>query len=495
MHPGEVELRNGLDDPRAADAGDPDIGEARLVRPGVGPDHAEARLERRRVDPHPLDRPRRRPLPTGDLRPFERRAGRARRCEEPLAVAENDLRVRPDVDDQHRLVLLVRSLRQDHARGVGPDVPGDAREDVGARALVDRQPELTRRPPNRFVDRQGERRAAELRRIDAEEEVVHHGVPDEDDLEDVVAVDRRLLRELGDELREAAAHRPGQLLLRARVHHHVRHPAHQILAEPDLRVHLTRGGEHLAGVQIAEMTGDRRRPDVEGDPVGSVVIPRPHCGDLAPVVDGDGDAPVGAGLTQRALQRLDDVRVEDEILDSPLARERFSQPGEVAARGAEVGLLDLDEVEPDDRVDLDVAHVRFLAHDLLVHLALGWNVDHDVGEDPRGATEPATGGQGPIARIGLLDPAHGGQRRRVAGDPVLRVLALAHRDLATPADPATTADRVEVDPERAGGVEHGRADRHRRAAARRHERDAGLVAHAAGASPPRRAARPPRRPG
>ena len=40
---------------------------------------------------------------------------------------------------------------------------------------------------------------------------------------------------------------------------------------------------------------------------------------------------------------------------------------------------------------------------------------------------------------------------------MLRVLALAHLDLAAPADPAAAADRVDVDPEAPRCVEDGRA--------------------------------------
>ena len=65
----------------------------------------------------------------------------------------------------------------------------------------------------------------------------------------------------------------------------------------------------------------------------------------------------------------------------PLALERLAQAAEVARRRREVGLLDLDVVEADDRVDLDRMRVGLLAHDLPVHLALGRHVDHELALD------------------------------------------------------------------------------------------------------------------
>ena len=61
MTPARYSSPIDLDDARAADAGDvelgSDVGEARLVGPQIAADHLEPRLERVAVDPHPLDRP------------------------------------------------------------------------------------------------------------------------------------------------------------------------------------------------------------------------------------------------------------------------------------------------------------------------------------------------------------------------------------------------------------------------------------------------------
>ena len=96
----------------------------------LGADDPEARLEGLAVDPHALDRARRRPLATADLGALEGRPGRARGGEQEVAVTQDDLGVRPDVDDELDDLALVRGLREDHPGGIGPDVAGDARQHI-----------------------------------------------------------------------------------------------------------------------------------------------------------------------------------------------------------------------------------------------------------------------------------------------------------------------------------------------------------------------------
>ena len=221
------------------------------------PTDLDARLERLRVDPHALDRARCSALATADLRPLEGGSRRARGGKQPLAVPEDDLGVRADVDDEADLVGEMRRLGEDHSRSVGTHVPGDAGQHVRARPRVDGQPELGRVEAEPRVERERERGASELGRVDPEEQVVHDGIPDERDLEHVRPLDARVPAQLGRQLREASADGTGELLLRAGVEHHVRHAAHEVLAEADLRVHLPGRGDDIAGVEVAEVA---RRP-------------------------------------------------------------------------------------------------------------------------------------------------------------------------------------------------------------------------------------------
>ena len=145
----EEELGDHLDDARAADAGHAQLvgrgREARFVRPQVRADDLEPRLERRGVDADALDRARRGALAAADLGALEGRPGRAGGGEQPVGVAEDDLRVRADVDDQVDPVRgPVRRLGEDDPGRVRADVTRDARQDVDARARMGGQAELGR---------------------------------------------------------------------------------------------------------------------------------------------------------------------------------------------------------------------------------------------------------------------------------------------------------------------------------------------------------------
>ena len=102
------------------------------------------------VDAHALDRARRGALAAGDLRALERRAGRRRAGEQPLAIAEHDLGVGADVDQKGQFVLEVRAFGEHDPGRVGADMAGDAGQRVDKRARRDVEAKLARA---RFVSR------------------------------------------------------------------------------------------------------------------------------------------------------------------------------------------------------------------------------------------------------------------------------------------------------------------------------------------------------
>ena len=290
--------------------------EARLVGPEIAADHFEARLKRRPVDPHPLDRARRGALAAGDLRALEGRAGRRGAGEQPLAIAEHDLGVGADVDEKRELVPEVRAFGEHDARRIGADMAGDAGQRIDEGAGRDVEAEFARARFVSRVDGQREGRAAELGRIEAENEMVHDRIADHRHFDDVAARNAGLPRGLADQRVHRLAHHARQLGVAARVHHHVGDAAHQVFAEADLRVHRPDGGDDLAAREIAEMGGDRGRADVDRDAIGALGEARQDRDDVAALAQRGGDFPLPGA--QRLLQRREDGEIGVRLGEAPL---------------------------------------------------------------------------------------------------------------------------------------------------------------------------------
>jgi hypothetical protein len=90
------------------------------------------------IDAHALDRTGRGALAAADLRALEGRAGRAGAGQQALVVAQHDLGIGADVDQQRHLFGQVGPLGQHHAGGVGAHVAGNTRQHIDARIAVDR---------------------------------------------------------------------------------------------------------------------------------------------------------------------------------------------------------------------------------------------------------------------------------------------------------------------------------------------------------------------
>ncbi len=326
-----------------------------------------------------------------------------------------------------------------------------------------------------------------------EQEVMHDRVADDRDLEDLAGRDPALDGQTGDQLGQRAADRPGHLAGALGMHHRVGDPAHEVLAEPDLGVHHPVRGEDRTVRQIGQVAGDGGRSDVDGHAVGSVVEAGPDAADGPSIVDGHGHLVVARG--QGRLEGTDHLEVGLEAGQVPLLGEGVHQPGQVARGRGELRLGDLDVVQPDDRIDLEVAHVEALAHDLAVDLALGRDVDQDVALDGRCAAQATIGGKAVDQAILRLDLGRGREVLGQRGDAELGERADPGADLAAAADPPAAADRVDVDTERARGVEDGGALGETTPPSRRGEDDLafGAVGHRRWLSR-RPASRPGRRP-
>ena len=245
----------------------------------------------------------------------------------------------------------------------------------------------------------------------------------------------------------------------------------------NLRIHHAAACDHLAGFEVAQVSGDGGGADVDGEAVHPFLESGPYCNQLAPFAHRDGAFPVAApGLAgaHRGGQALEEAQIRVEAAELPFPFERLQQPGGVAGLVRHARSVELDVVELDDRVDLEVADlVGRLAHHLAVDLAVGRHVDDHVAlhhrlaaqaPSVREALDPVVllFGRGRAAEVGLA-----------RSDPELRELAGAERDLAAPADGAPAAHRVDVHSEAARRGEHRGAGREVAAVPRRHEDDSG----------------------
>ena len=263
------------------------------------------------------------------------------------------------------------------------------------------------------------------------------------------------LARVGEQPVERLADRGRQLGVAALVHHHVRDPAHEVLAEADLRVHHPGAREDRAVGQVGQVTGDRGRADVDRDPEGAVVEAGPDPDDIPTAVDRDGHAIAARGECR--LEGADDRQVGAQVVQTPLRSQGVEQPAQVPGRGGEIRLGDVDGVQADDRVHLERSRRQVLADHLAVDLALGRDVDDEVAGDVRRARQAPVGREAVLRPVGRLDAT---DRRQVVGrgrDPVLGERPESGRHGAPAADPATAADRVDIDAQRPTRVEHGRA--------------------------------------
>ena len=245
----QIHLRNDLDDARAADAGDTDILgrilETRLIGPLVDADHLEAGFERGRIDPHPLDGTRCGSLARRDFSALKGRT-RWRRSRDGLGrVAQDDFRIRADIDHQHDVIATMRAFRQCGSSGVRADMAGNTGQHIHARAR--RQGEAIVRGAHLHRVRHSERkrRAAQFGRVDAQKQMMHDRIADEHRVENVDHLDVRLFGDIGDQSVERIAHGDRHRLAALGVHHHIGDAAHQVFAEADLRVRSPgRGNRH-----------------------------------------------------------------------------------------------------------------------------------------------------------------------------------------------------------------------------------------------------------
>ena len=286
---------------------------------------------------------------------------------------------------------------------------------------------------------------------------MHDRIADQHQFQNVVRVDHRLGRRLDQQIAQRLAHRIGHLGVAARIHHHIADPAHQILAEADLRVHRPDGVHDFAGLQVGQVDRHGGRPDIDGAAEGLLVETGPDMDQLVPVADRRGDLPFA--FAQGLLQPLQHRQVGTVDSQIPLLLQGLLQPLQIAGRVVHVGFFDLDIMQADDGIDFDIAHFRALADDLFVNLAVRRDVDDQIAVDEAGTTETPVVLHPALLLVPVFDLAEFGNVFRLALDLELGEIADARHDLAAAADAAPAADGIEVDAQLTCGLENRRSNR------------------------------------
>ena len=242
----------------------------------------------RGIDAHPLDRARAGAHPGADLRAFERRARGGRRRGDAALMAQHDLGIGTDVNQQDRAAFHCIELREIRPRGIGTDMSADKRQKGDPRTVGDTEVEAPGRRFEPILDGQGERRLAQFHRRDPQEQVMHDRIADHDQLQDLVRPEIERDARVFQHGRHLPANLAGQPLLAALVEHHIGDPAHQILAIADLRIHRRALVGDLAARQVVNVQRERRRTDIDRRAIDIEERRRPDVDDGLPVAD-DGD--------------------------------------------------------------------------------------------------------------------------------------------------------------------------------------------------------------
>ncbi len=210
--------------------------------------------------------------------PFEGGAGGAGTGDQPLPVAEHDLAVGADVHEQRQLLRGVQPGRDDAGGDVAAHPAAYGRHETDAGARVQLEAKLAGQQRGRAGERGYVGLLAKVPRIDAEQEVGHHGVAGGHHL---VEVDGRTAVRASSSSMSSLIVSTTSCCRRARPWPALRvHDARDdIVAAGDLRVVGGGAVDHPPRAELHQVDDDARRPHVHGQAVLAVTRSRRVCGE------------------------------------------------------------------------------------------------------------------------------------------------------------------------------------------------------------------------
>ena len=301
------------------------------------------------VDGDRLDRSRCGAHAVADGRGLEGGPGWCSRGHEALAVADHDLAVGADVDEQAQSLVTVHPGRQGARDDVAADVGAEGGEDDRTRMRVQCHTEVDGLEAGVVAAGQDERRDAERLGVDAEEELHHRRVAGDGDLVDVGRGDRCLVADLRHQLGDRLLRKRAQAGETLGVHHRGRDAADDVSAEGLLLVEHRTHRDGCAGGDIHERGDDGGGAEIHGDGVRRARRVSGLDGDERVIDDDGGHLPVGSA--HDATEGREDCRLdrELEVVDG------VTQALDVGALVGEAGVVELDVALLDGRPQDDLA--------------------------------------------------------------------------------------------------------------------------------------------
>ena len=259
-----------------------------------------------------LDRAHRRAHAAFDLAAFE--GGTGGRCggKRALGAAEDDLAVRPDVDEDADPVFARDARRQHAGHDVGADVRAERGQRLDVAVGMDLQADLARRDAELVHERGRKRRHGQRSWVDAEQQVQHRDVADDDCLVCLLRRDASLAIKLAEDRVHRADHRVLQLLDRLRSVHAVADTRDDVRPERRLAVEGRQHRRGHSGAQVHQRPDEGGRPDVKSDPVTLFRRVAGFHGDQLPAREHRGDAK--AGLPEDRRQRSQHSDAGDHVV-------------------------------------------------------------------------------------------------------------------------------------------------------------------------------------
>ncbi len=393
-HTGGEELAEQVDQAAAAEA-----------HGGGVVDRAKRRFVGLGVDPDVLDGAGARPHAVLDAATLEGGAGRAGAGDQPVLVAQHDLAVGADVDEEREAVGGVEPGADHPGRDVAADVAAHRRHELHSRLGVHAEADLVSGELGRQRDGGDVGLLAQVARVEAEQQVRHRRVAGDRDLLDLGGLDAVARLELVDQVvdrlqgEELQAQQPTLALGVDDARDHV-------LAAGDLLVVGARAVDDAAGLEVDEVGHDRRGPRVDGEPHAALPEDaridaqetRRQVRAVDPVAHLEGDVHLPVGHAQVAAQAAQQGQLGAHVPDAVLLGQGAPQAVEVARVVGERGRLDRDVDGAHGGVLAPVAAHRQgfgLGHGVAVgsHLLVraGRQSDLDLAGDERLAGEGRAG--------------------------------------------------------------------------------------------------------